>query len=289
MRSATVTSVFVSAALLLRPHPASAAPPWVERSLTMPAGTWAFDGAVGAGIITNGGPKNVGIDLEAGFGIADRIEVGARLSGDSVAQAAPNLYGTTPRGNADNDARLFDRATFDQGPTAIANPELRLRGAILRDAVGEMALEARIVAPLAKYSGAGIAFGVPVAFHLGDVVRIDAGAYEVFVGNHDELQFTDSGGLQPASVPDDFLLEAPVAIWFQCTPAVWLGPIGSIRYDTHFHQDFPQQPWSGSGGIALGLQLGDALDVKADVLGSYLYGTWSSAGVAIGVEWRPSL
>src|SRR5271166_3729417 len=82
---------------------ALAAPPWVERHLTLPAGTWAFD--MGLGVAHVPGPPDtaaLGINLEAAVGLTDRIELGLRTGlrfGDEGGR------GLEP----DNYGRLFDR------------------------------------------------------------------------------------------------------------------------------------------------------------------------------------
>jgi hypothetical protein len=263
-----------------------AAPPWVERPLTLPTGEWALDLGVGAG--TNGAETTVtasdgvGLSAEAGFGLTERLELGLRLGFSSLAESTSTFPGVpAPRGNYDDYARLFDRMTFDQGSDHVANPEVRIRGAILRDAVGEIALEGRLVAPLGSHSGVGLSFGVPFALHFGARLRIDAGAYEVVVLSHSAGAVT---GGQPANDLTAVSLQAPMAIWIQLLPSLWFGPIGSLGRDLSGAS--PQQPWSGSVGFGFGYQIGDSLDAKAILLFPALGSDQDAVGAGLGVQWR---
>ena len=56
---------------------AAAAPPWVDRSLTLPAGDFAFD--VGTGFVLPP-PTGAGVNLEMGIGLTSRIELGVRTA-----------------------------------------------------------------------------------------------------------------------------------------------------------------------------------------------------------------
>jgi hypothetical protein len=87
-----------------------------------------------------------GLSAEAAFGLTDRIELGAHLGYTSFLRTGDPTI-PAPQFNYDDYARLFDRLTFDQGPGHVANPELRLRGAVPRGAVAEVALEGRLVVP----------------------------------------------------------------------------------------------------------------------------------------------
>jgi hypothetical protein len=254
--------------------------------MTLPQNEAAFDLGVGTGVEVPG----VGFNAEARYGLADRFEIGARAGFSSAAQGPPSSISSTPRADFDDAARLFDRMTFDDGPDHFTNPELRIRGAILRDAVGEMALEARFVVPMSKLSGAGLAFGVPFALHFGDRVRIDAGAYEVAVLSHNAEVLTE--GLQTISVPTVVSLQVPLAIWVQIVPRFWCGPFASL---THY---FTASPVPGSMaaavsfppslvssvGLGFGYQIGDALDLKASVMN--LNRDEATTTINLGVEWR---
>jgi hypothetical protein len=259
MRIPLLASVLASCLASLPAVEARAAPPWVDRPLTLPANDWSFDLGLGLGSDASIPDLGAGLSAEAAFGLTDRIELGAHLGCTSFLRSADPTI-PAPEFNYDDYARLFDRLTFDQGPGYVANPELRLRGAALRDAVAEIALDVRLVAPLATHSGLGLAFGVPFAFHLGDRVRIDGAVYETVVLAHLADSFNDS---QPSVVPAStaFAVAAPVAIWVQVIPRLWVGPMGGLTVDPTTSPS--PGTFEGSAGLGLGYQVGDQLDIKA--------------------------
>src|SRR5262249_54203362 len=138
-----VASLLVAACLLAVEGEALAAPPWVDRHLTLPGGDWAFD--FGAGIAHVARPvapdvTGVGVNIEMAVGLTNRVELGVRTGlrlGDADSRGV----------EADNYGRLFDRQYFDGADGVLANPELRVRGALVREEVFELALEGRLVAP----------------------------------------------------------------------------------------------------------------------------------------------
>src|SRR5580693_7877017 len=158
-------------ALQLLARASQAAPPWVDRPLTLPSGDWAFDFGLGVGHV----PAPVddtaaGVNAEMAVGLTRRVELGLRTG--------IRIGNDFDRGiNADGYGRLFDRQTFDAGGEVLANPELRVRGALVREPVVELALEGRLVVPFADGTAAGLMFGVPMAFHVGSSVRLDLGVY----------------------------------------------------------------------------------------------------------------
>ena len=213
------------------PRGAAAAPPWVDRSLTLPAGDVAFD--VGTGVVLPP-PTGAGVNLEMGIGLTSRIELGIRTGlrfGDDFERGEqPDAY-----------ARLFDLQTFDTGDTAVANPEVRLRGELVRGEVGELGLEGRVVLPFDPGSGVGLEFGVPVALHAGERVRFDSGAYVPVIVER-------RGGATAR-------LGIPLDVWIQATPRFWIGPVSELAFDdagAHFGL-----------GLGLGYQITRAIDFKA--------------------------
>jgi hypothetical protein len=232
---------------------AAAAPPWIDRGLTLPRGDWAFDIALGS-YLPN--PGNAGMNLEMGVGLTSRIELGVRTGlrfGDAIARG----------GHPDAVARLFDMQTFDGGNEAIANPEVRLRGELVRGEVGELALEGRVVAPIEPGTNVGLMFGVPIALHLGDRVRLDTGAYlATTVGRNDPV-----------------FLSIPLDVWFQITQQFWLGPVSDFGVDTN-----------GNGSVAIGFGLGyqitHAIDFKAWAISPIPDADFRRLGVAAGLQFR---
>jgi hypothetical protein len=200
------------------PRGAAAAPPWVERPLTLPAGDFAFD--VGTGVVL---PPPTG-RVELG------IRTGLRFGDDFERNEQPDAY-----------ARLFDLQTFDTGAGAVANPEVRLRGELVRGEVGELGLEGRVVLPFALGTGVGLEFGMPVALHAGERVRFDTGAYVPVI-------VEPRGGATAR-------LGIPLEVWIQATSRFWIGPVSELSFDdagAHFGL-----------GLGLGYQITRGIDFKA--------------------------
>jgi hypothetical protein len=253
---ATCCAIFVAFAT----EGAVAAPPWVERHLTLPQANWAFD--FGLGVAHDSVPDigGAGINAEMGVGITDRVELGVRTGirfGDFAERSV----------QADQYGRLFDRQTFGTGTEVFANPELRVRGAPVRTRVVEVALEGRIVLPFENGTQAALLFGVPLAFHLGDRVRLDTGAYVPVVF------------ARPAFLE----VHLPLDVWIQVSPHVWLGPMTGIVL---------QRPGDvGSRGLfslgfGFGYEITHYLDFKAMLLFPAVNDEPRLFGAGAGVEIR---
>jgi hypothetical protein len=239
---------------------ARAAPPWVERPLTLPATNWAFD--LGLGIAHAPGPPDVGaagINLEAALGVTDRVELGLRTGlrfGDVGDRAL----------EPDNYGRLFDRQYVAGRDDVLANPELRVRGALLRGPVAELGLEGRLFVPI-EGNQAALEFGVPIALHLGDSVRIDTGVYVPML-----LDYTP---------PFGFIL--PIDLWVQLTPKLWLGPM--VGFDVvRFDNDRTLN--EVSMGFGVGYQILKYLDFKSMFLFPELNQDSRIFGLGAGVQIR---
>jgi len=258
MRRAPFAAAAALAVAAIAPA-AQAAPPWVERHLTMPSGTWAFD--LGAGIGHVPYDSAFGVNLEGAVAVVDRVELGVRTglrTGD-----AGERFGIQP----DSYGRLFDRQYFDGGASVLANPELRVRVAILRGPVADLAIEGRVVIPL-ENPQAGIEPGLPLAFHLGDRVRMDTGVWiPVYVGGGDTF-----AGI---SVPFD--------LWFQITPRLWLGPMTGLRTDRLAP---PSRSAYVSFGFGLGYQILHNLDFKTMLLFPDISDDARIFGVGAGIQIR---
>jgi hypothetical protein len=230
---------------ILAPSRAAAAPPWVDRHLTLPGGDWAFDLGLGVSHIQPAPPpyqdlSGVGMNAEMAVGLTSRVELGVRTGlrfGDAAARST----------QGDSYGRLFDRQTFATGADVLANPEVRVRGALVRESIVELGLEGRVVLPFEPGTAAGVLFGLPLAFHLGDRVRLDVGLYVPIVF------------FRPTPVTD---LAIPVDVWIQATRRLWLGPMTGVRV-VHIGD-------AGEGRISLGFGLGyqitHAVDFKAMLL-----------------------
>ena len=242
------------------PTRAEAAPPWVDRHLTMPSGTWAFDLGLGVGHVP--APRDdtgVGVNLEMAVAIVDRVELGLRTGlrpGDDGVRGI----------ESDNYGRLFDRQYFDGGAGVLSNPEFRVRVAILRGPVVDLGVEGRIIIPVDP-GDAGLEPGLPLAFHLGDRVRFDTGVWLPIIAGRD-----------PAAG-----ISVPLDIWFQITGRLWLGPMTGIRA-LRLGGNAPNA--AVSIGFGLGYQITRFLDFKTMLLLPDISDESRIFGVGAGVQIR---
>jgi hypothetical protein len=249
--------------------PAFAAEPWVERRLTLPRHDWAFDLALGIGhrefpVVTPFG-RNVrsltgpGLNLELKVSIVEHLELGvrtgARFGDDAIAA------------NADYFGRMYDRQTFAAGGGTMANPEARIRGELVDLEVIELALEGRVVLPFESRSHAGLMMGVPLAFHIGSIVRLDTGVFIPVV-------FAD---------PTVAAFSLPLDAWFQVSPKLWLGPMTGVVVGTN-----STTPTDISLGFGLGYQVASWVDLKTMVLAPDINHSpaFGAIGAGIGVQLR---
>jgi hypothetical protein len=264
---ALVPAVAVAAVLASFAGSAEAAPPWVERHLTLPSGTWAFDLGLGIGH-TPPAPEDtaVGINMEMAVAI-DRVELGVRTGirpGDLGERAI----------EADSYGRLFDRQYFNGGVDALANPEFRVRVAILRGPVADLAVEGRIIIPVGDPGNVGLEPGLPLAFHLGDRVRLDTGVFLPIV--------TGQNSYVGISLPLD--------LWIQITDRLWLGPMTGIQdarlggppYNPLYYRSNAYV----SLGFGLGYQITRFLDFKTMILMPDISDDTRFFGVGAGVQIR---
>ena len=259
-RACAVLAALASAGLASRD--ALAAPPWVDRPITLPGGTWAFDMGLGVGHVppAPGGEAAAGINLEAAVGVTDRVELGVRTGlrvGDGFDRSI----------RADEYGRLFDRQYVDGRDDVLANPELRVRGALVRAPVVELGLEGRLFLPVEAGTAAALAFGVPIALHLGGSVRLDTGAYiPIFFGDTAPLG-----------------LSFPLDLWIQLTPRLWLGPMTGIRV-SRLGDRFSET--DVSMGFGLGYQIARIVDFKTMFLFPALNQDSRFFGLGAGVQIR---
>jgi hypothetical protein len=256
-----LVEIAVAIGLVALASEALAAPPWVDRSLTLPSGDWAFDFGLGVALPPPD-PAEGGINLEMGVGITDAVELGVRTG---------LRFGAAPvdrRLQADLYGRLFDRQYFDGDSEPVANPEVRVRGALVRLPVFELALEGRLIVPI-EGNTAGVLFGVPLAFHLGDRVRLDTGVFlPIVIGN--------------GRIPSTLAVSLPLDVWIQATRRLWLGPMTGVRVA---NVGDPPSTASASLGFGLGYQVTHYLDLKTMILFPDLADT-SIFGTGFGVEVR---
>lgn len=226
--------------LALIPQAADAAPPWVDRSLTLPRHDFAFDGGLGLG---HGHIRGLGrdffgpgINLEGTFGITDELELGFRTGlrlGDDARAVGADAYG-----------RTFFLDTWGVGGDVLANPEFKIRYNVYQGSIVEVGLDGRVYLPIEQNTDFGLMFGVPLAFHVANSVRIDTGAYIPTVFHN----------------PTFAVLSIPGYFWFQTSEKLWLGPLAEIRLNL---QGYSNNLLLGFG---LGYQFTSALDLKTWIL-----------------------
>ena len=125
----------------------SRATPWPHRrgstgAITLLAGEWAFDFGLGIGHVPAPDDAAAGINIEMAVGLTDRVELGVRTGlrfGD----------GGRPRHRARQLRAPLRPAVLRRRRRALlANPEVRVRGALLRGPVAELGLEGRLIVPV---------------------------------------------------------------------------------------------------------------------------------------------
>jgi hypothetical protein len=259
-----LTAATIVAASLFLGTPAEAAPPYVERRLTLPTHDWAFDLGLGIGhydLGNNVTGAGAGLNFEGAVSVVHHLELGFRSGlrfGDDGLRARGPAY-----------ARLYDRESFGTGNDLFTNPEIRVRGELVDLEIIELALEARTNVPIAMNTRFGVLFGVPLAFHLGSVVKLDTGVYVPVVFNN----------------PTNSAVSVPFNAWFQVSSKVWLGPMTAIRIDNPGTTQ--RSNTSLLAGFGLGYQITSFLDFKTqflvpDVNNSGNFGV--GAGIQIRIE-----
>ena len=241
MRKTAQAGVAIAAALLVlgAARPAEAAPSYVDRSITLPR--LVFAGDVGLGIGHDSIPRpgfditGVGVNLEAALGVTDSVELGLRTGvrfGDDGKAVG-----------ADNYARTIFTETYGTGFDAVANPEFHVRWAAYSGRVVEVGLDGRVYMPVERNTDFGIMMGVPLAFHFGNIVRLDTGVYIPVI----------------FSSPATTVISLPANLWFQVSNRVWLGPMFGFR---HVSQRIPASFDNVLLGFGLGYQVASAVDLK---------------------------
>jgi hypothetical protein len=249
----SILAVGAVSMLLFSGRIAQAAVPWVDRTITLPRHDWAFDFGFGIAHVPN--PNNAfgpGFNIEGAGAVTRAVQLGLRTG---------LRFGVPARSNgpagADAYGRPFDTETYGQGNDVVANPEFYVRGALVQGDVFELGLEGRIYTPFSV--GLGVMFGMPLAFHLGRVARIDTGVYiPVF--------FYD---------PTRAIISLPFHLWFQLTDKLWLGPLLGLRFYSNNPDGACGAPgfWPGCGnrasvpfGFGLGYQISRELDFKTQMI-----------------------
>jgi hypothetical protein len=243
--------------LMLAPK-AHAEAPWVDRAITLPGHTWAFNFGLGVGHVPDAGIAP-GFNIEGGVSVAHGLEIGLRTGlrpGDLAREGRADVYG-----------RPFDTETFGTGIDTIANPEFYIRARLIESQVVEVGVEGRAYAPFSQ--GFGLMAGVPLAFHFGHAARLDTGVYV-------PVLFYD---------PTQTLVSIPVHLWFQTSSHLWLGPLTGVVIQTSERNeaDVPL-------GFGLGYAVTGSVDFKTeflfeDVAHSHSSGVWGfGAGLEVRIE-----
>lgn len=229
-------------AALFATHESHAEAPWVERPMTLHQLVFAGDVGVGlghqriariAGI--DGRDTGLGLNVEGALGVTERLELGIRTG---------IRFGADGRSvGADNYGRTLWTETYGTGGDAVANPELRLRWVAYSGSVAEVGLDGRAFLPVETGTNFGMMFGVPLAFHVADWVRIDTGAYVPLVFND----------------PTFHGVTVPGYFWFQTSRKVWLGPMASLRFLNFGNNANDTNLLLGFG---MGYQVANAVDLK---------------------------
>ncbi len=220
---------------------ADAAEPWVDRPITLPKLVFAGDVGIGLGHIHAGNQDffGPGLNLEGAIGITDRVELGLRTGlrlNDDAKITGADYYG-----------RTFFLDTWGVNADSVANPEFHVRWAAYQGRVVELALDGRVYLPIEQGSDIGLMFGVPLAFHIGNSVRIDTGAYMPIVFHRRSY----------------FVFSVPGYFWFQTSERLWLGPVAEVRF---INPDVGNNHTDLLLGFGLGYQVASAVDLKTWML-----------------------
>jgi len=224
-------------ACLLAPRSAAAAPRWIDRAMTQPR--LVFAGNVGLGVAHVSPPGNsvtgAGLNFEGALGITDSVELGlrtgARFGADGKVLSA-DVYG-----------RTLWTETYGGGGDTFANPEFRVRWAFYSGRVVEVGLDGRVYMPFETNTRFGTMIGLPLAFHLGDILRIDTGVYVPII----------------ATPQVSTAVTIPGYFWFQPSRSFFLGPMVAFR---HFDPGSAPARTDALVGFGMGYQVHSAVDLK---------------------------
>jgi len=243
-----------------------AAERWVDRPMTLHRLVFAGDVGLGVGHV---GIRNrfaaadatgVGMNLEGALGVTERLELGFRTG---------LRFGNDGRWtSADSYGRTLWTETYGTGADTVANPELRIRWVAYSGSVAEIGLDGRMFLPVEAGTRFGMMFGVPLAFHVSDILRIDTGAYIPVV-------FYDPA-FNGLSIPGYF--------WFQPSEKLWLGPMAQMRFIDPGPGDHDAHLLLGFG---LGYQVANAVDLKTMILFPFVEDdAIRRFGAGFGVQFR---
>jgi hypothetical protein len=247
----------VLAGIALATRPSLAAPPWIDRPLTLPALHVSADAALGVGQVTLIEPYpqydtpvgtqkvGTGLDVEAAVGLPLNLEAGVALGvrfGASGALTTANAYG-----------RLFDPLALHLAPGAssFANPEFHLRWAFVNSSLVAVGFQTRLLVQAAPDSADVVVPSIPVRVHIPGI-RIDAEfAVPVSLAN----------GVTAG-------VDVPIEAWF-AHEAFFFGPLTGVFVNTPASgYDYGGVPTEVDvhAGIGAGYTIAGICDLKAQVL-----------------------
>ncbi|MFO0737789.1 MAG: hypothetical protein U0270_18000 [Labilithrix sp.] len=260
MRRLVLAAALLAAGSLV-PRSSDAAERWVDRPMTLHRLVFAGDAGLGIGHrdLFNHGFTGPGLNLEGAIGVTEQLELGLRTGirlGDDARITGADSYG-----------RTLWTETYGTGGDTVANPELRIRWVAYSGSIAEVGLDGRVYLPIEDGTRFGLMFGVPLAFHLSDFVRIDTGVYLPTL-------FYD---------PTQLAISIPGYFWFQVSEKLWLGPQAAVRFaslgnDGH-HNDLLL-------GFGMGYQVMQAIDLKWWALAPNIDNGLHQWGVGFGAQFR---
>lgn len=229
--------------------------------MTLHRHVFAGDVGLGLGHRHAGGfdATGLGMNLEGAFGVTDDLELGLRTG--------LRFGGDGKVTGADYYARTLWTETYGTGADTFANPELRVRWVAYRGGIAEVGLDGRIFVPFESHTRFGMMLGVPLAFHVSDLMRIDTGIYVPLI-------FYDRV-VNGVSIPAYF--------WFQAADKLSVGPMAQLRvldygrgHDAHLLL-----------GVGLSYEVASAVDLKAMfLLPAVDDGFARSLGAGFGAQFR---
>jgi len=257
-----IVGVGAALAVTLAASAARAEKPWIERPLALGTLHARIEAGVGLGQYT-GVDATTGALLGQKFGTGSNLEaaLGLPFFGEVSVRTGYRFGNPGALAGADYYARLFDHEG-GLGPSVVgndpwANPEIRLRGALVDLKVFAIGLESRFIVPIANNTDFAVAPGVPMMIRIPTIARIDTG---VFL----PIAFTDK---------TQYTISIPAQLWFQ-VENFFFGPMTGVRYNrvmetTIDTSGVKQTTTTGRtdipAGIGAGYTLGGMLDVKAQL------------------------
>jgi hypothetical protein len=234
---------------------------WLYRGIVRPNGETAIGFGLGMGREPSptGVVTGFGMNLEIAAGLGRHMELGLRTG----VRMGPDGRDT----QADRYGRTFDTETYGTAGDTFANPELRLRGALVSGGAAELGLEARAYLPVENGTRFGFMLALPIMLRVA-IVRIDTG---IFV----PILLYD---------PTITVVSIPASVWFQVSSTLWLGPLFGLRVVKVGNASYEQYPF----GFGMGTMLSHAVDLRGWIWFPDIAGSQPSRayGAGLGLEFR---